>query len=95
MSAATYYPLQVSRSHLTVSACETRPDIDILLYLSLLLRSTWILLYRPFYSMGKARNPIMGAREACNQCASEIYSIFVYFERNFGVLQLHFSYIYA
>lgn len=67
-----------------------------LLTCSLLLRSIWILLYRPFFNMGtRTKSPIKGARQACNQCASEIYAIFLYLEQNFGVLQLHFSYIYA
>lgn len=63
---------------------------------SLLLRAIWILLYRPFYNLGsRAKNPIKGARQSCNQCASEIYAIFLYLEQNFGVLQLHFSFIYS
>lgn len=60
------------------------------------MRAFWILLYRPFYNLGsRAKSPIKSARQSCNQYASEIYAIFLYLEENFGVLQLHFSFIYS
>lgn len=64
-------------------------------YFSLLIRSTWILLYRPFYHTSSMRSPIAGARAACDECAKEIHAIFVLFEQTYGVLRHTYIYIYA
>lgn len=60
---------------------------------SLLTRSAWILLYRPFYSAQPASIP--GAREVCERCAYEICAILTLFRATFGSLRQSYIFIYS
>ena len=60
---------------------------------SLLIRSAWILLYRPFYNLQPANLP--GARDVCERSANEIHAIATLFRATFGSLCQSYIFIYS
>lgn len=66
-----------------------------IVHFNLLLRTAWIFLYRPFYDNVSSRHEVAGAQNACDQCAREVHSLLVLFERTFGGLRITYIYIYS